>query len=356
MNSSRRKSQGRFVSDFLTRSWRAEQAAVSNSPTDLELLTQLLYNSSGTGLAWWRIHESDLSTTTSGQLLHQGYRLQALQSAIQEERIVIAFRILRAAGIEPILVKGWAAARAYAHRTLRPYGDIDLVVRPAEFAAARAALAGSETPTWWVDLHQQLVELDDRSIDDLFKRSRTEDLKGVPIRILSHEDHLALLAMHYFKHSAWRVAGLCDIAAVVESLPAEFDWKVCLGSGRHRRAWIASAIVLAHRLLGADVDRTPLELRSHQLPGWLLDTVLLKWGSFLPSDDSMPGQPRPLFGYGVRSLRTLLHEIVSRWPDPILATFNLRAQPNNWPRLPYQVGAFTARIGHYLFQHRRPAS
>jgi hypothetical protein len=300
----------------------------------------LLYNSGSAGLAWWRIRQSEFANTTPGELLHQGYRLQALQSAMQEERIGVAFGLLRDAGIEPILLKGWAVARRYAHRTLRPYGDIDLIVRPDDFARARAILDRSETPTWWIDLHQSLVELDDRSVDALFQRSRMETHKGVQVRILSDEDHLALLAMHFFKHSGWRPSGLCDVAVMVESLSDSFDW-------------IASALVLAEQLLGADIDQTPKTLRSHKAPAWLLDTVLKQWGNLRPADSSLPGQPLPVFMYSLRDPRTLLRQVWGRWPDPITATLNLRAQPNNWPRLPYQLGAFITRAGQSLFDHLR---
>jgi hypothetical protein len=354
MNSLKAKSRGQLVANFLAGSWRVEQSAVCFSTEDLDLLTNLLYNSGSAGLEWWRIHQSDLRTTTPGELLHQGYRLQALQSAIQEERIGVAFGLMRAAGIEPILVKGWAVARLYAHRTIRPYGDIDLVVRAGDYASARELLDRSETPAWWIDLHKGLVEIDDRSVDDLFKRSRIEIHKDVQVRVLSDEDHLALLAMHFFKHSGWRPTGLCDVAVIVESLPENFDWSLCLGSGKSRRAWIASALVLAEQLLGANIEKAPAMLRSYKLPAWLLDAVLNQWGNLLPADHSLPGQPMPVFLYSLRDPRTLLRELRGRWPDPIIATFNLRAQPNNWPRLPYQLGAFIARAGQYLIHHLRP--
>jgi hypothetical protein len=354
MKSSTAKSRGQLVADFLAGSWRVEQSPAVVSPPDLDLLSNLLYNSGSAGLAWWRIHQSDLATTKPGELLHQGYRLQALQSAIQEERLGVAFGLLRDASIEPKVFKGWAVARLYAHRTLRPNGDIDLVVRASDYAAAREVLSRSETPTWWIDLHNRLIELDDRPVDDLFKRSRIATHKDVQVRILSDEDHLALLAMHFFKHAAWRPSGLCDIAAMVESLSEDFDWDLCLGSGKSRRAWIASALGLAHQLLGANIDKAPEVLLSHKLPRWLLDAVLNQWGSLLPADHSLPGQPRPLFLYSLRDPRTIFRELRQRWPDPIIATFTLRGQPNNWPRLPYQLGAFVARAGQYLFDHLRP--
>jgi hypothetical protein len=342
--------QGQLVADFLAGCWRAKQGPLHNSLGGLELITTLLYNSGGTGLAWWRIQESDLKASPWGELLHQGYRLQALQTPINEERIVTAYRLLRDAGVEPILIKGWSAARFYPHRTLRPYGDIDLVVRSPEYSAALEVLKRDEAGTWWIDLHQRLLELDDRSPDGLFERSQLFTLKDIQIRVLSDEDQLALLAIHLFKHGAWRPTWLCDIAAMVETLPAGFDGNICFGSNRRRATWIASAIALAHQLLGANVDRVPSRSEAKPLPEWLIDAVLKQWGNLFRSDH-LPVQPRPLFAYSLRHPRTVLTEIRERWPDPIVATFNLSGQLNNLPRLPYQLGAFAAGAGRYLIDH-----
>ncbi|MDX6528341.1 MAG: hypothetical protein QOH41_631 [Blastocatellia bacterium] len=352
MKSPNYRQQGQLVADFLAGSWRASQTRLEMSPKDLERVTSLLYNSGGAGLAWWRIHESDLAATPCGELLHQGYRLQALQTPINEERILRAFRLLRGAEIEPTLVKGWAAAQFYPHQTFRPYGDIDLVVRPAEYARARETLKQDEEGTWWVDLHKGLPELDDRSVEGLFERSRMLALQDVPIRVLSFEDHLALLAIHLFKHGGWRPTWLCDIAAMVEALPENFEASICLGSNKNRAAWIACGINLAHQLLGANVAGLKLEVQQEDLPEWIVRAVLEQWGNLFQAVH-LPVQPRPLMASAVRSPRRLVKEIRERWPRPIVATFNLRGQPNNLPRLPYQLGSFAAQAGRYLFDHLR---
>jgi hypothetical protein len=92
MKSSKLRAQGQLVADFLDGSWRDIQAPLEISRAELEQITALLYNSGGTGLAWWRIHESDLKTSPGGELLHQGYRLQALQTPIMEQRLPVAER------------------------------------------------------------------------------------------------------------------------------------------------------------------------------------------------------------------------------------------------------------------------
>jgi hypothetical protein len=340
--------RGQLVADFLAGSWRNEQAPVEIRYPEFEALTALLYNSGAVGLGWWRIRESDLRTTSHGELLHQGYRLQALQSAINEQRITTAFRILRDAGIEPILIKGWSIARLYPHPTLRAYGDIDLLVRPAEFRTARELL--NQEGAWWVDLHSELSELADRLISELFARSRNLDVNETKVRVLCPEDNLALLAIHLFKHGAWRPSWLCDIGALIESLPAEFDWNLSVGSNKRRASWITSAILLAHELLGANIDEVPVKVGHTRVPEWLTDAVLKQW-STLWHRDHLPIQPRPLMANSLRRAKTLLREVRERWPDPIVATFNLEGRVNNLPRLPYQLVAFIGQAPRFVFSN-----
>ena len=347
MKSSPFRRRGQSIADFLAGAWRDRQAMLDVSPAELELIAAMLYDSGAAGLAWWRIRDSALKLTSTGDILHQAYGLQALQSAIREERTIAAFRLLRGAGIEPILIKGWAIARFYPHPTLRAYGDIDVFVNPAEYSAARQALDQTESGSWWVDLHSQLSELRNHPWEELFARSGTANLQGTRVRVLCPEDNLALLAIHFFKHGAWRPSWLCDIALMIESLPPRFDWNLCFGSNQRQASWIASSIVLAHRLLGAQIDAVPLSAQAREIPDWLIDATLKQWGN-LHSRDHLPVQPRPLFAHSLQSPRTLLKEVRERWPDPITATFNLNGRVISSPRLPYQIGAFALQTGQYL--------
>ena len=91
----------------------------------------------------------------------------------------------------------------------------------------------------------------------MFARSESIELGGTSIRVPSAEDHLRLVAIHFLSHGAWRPVWLCDIAAMLEDLPQDFDWDRCLGNEPRIARWVTSVIELAHRLLGACVDRVP---------------------------------------------------------------------------------------------------
>jgi hypothetical protein len=336
----------------LAGSWRREGLPpLTISEQELEEVTPLLCAAGAAALGWWRVRETELRCSPSAEVLHQTYRLQLLQSGIHEQKIRKVFQLLRAESIEPILVKGWAAASMYPERALRPNGDIDLCVKPQLFKAAEVALAQPEASDCWVDLHKSFEELGDRTFEELFSRSRVIDLEGVGIRVLSAEDHLALLAIHLLKHGAWRPLWLCDIGAAIESLPADFDWDCCLGSNRKQANWVVCAIGLANCLLSANIDHVSFESKAKPQPAWLVSNILNQWSRVFPSDH-LPIMPPPLMVNNLRSPRALMNAIRQRWPDPVTATFNLRGRFDEFPRLPYQVGDFLLKAGRFLINPR----
>jgi hypothetical protein len=346
-------SRSYLVSTVLAGSWRlADFPTLDISESQLDEVSPLLYGSGAAALGWWRLRETSLKTVASAEILHQAYRLQVLQSGIHEEKIMKVFRLLRQARIEAILIKGWAAAGLYPDRGLRPYGDIDLIVRPEHYDAAAELLGGPEVKDCWIDLHKHLSELDDRPVNGLFQRSMQVSLRGQTVTVLSAEDHLALLAVHLLKHGAWRPLWLCDIGAAIESLPAKFDWTACLGRNRTRAGWISSAIALAHKLLGARLDNVAPEARISKLPVWLEQNVLRQWEHPFAADQPPMSHPAPI-KTALRRPSMLFEALRQRWPNPILATVSVNGQFNNLPRLPYQLGNCLARAGRLLFQGSR---
>jgi hypothetical protein len=342
------ESRATLVGTILSGSWRpALTRALDFSESELDEVTPLLYGSGAAALGWWRVRQTELNATSSAQVLHQAYRLQTLQSAIHEEKIKTVFRLLRESSIDPILVKGWAAANLYPDRALRPYGDIDLCVRPSDYKTAAALLAGPEAAGCWVDLHHGFDELKGRTFDQLFERSQLLELGKNCVRVLSAEDHLALLAIHLLKHGAWRPLWLCDIGAAVESLPSNFSWDICLGRKETRADWIVSAIGLANRLLGARIDHLPIAGKANQLPNWLVAAVLKQWQNPYAIDQPPMSHPAPMANY-LRHPSGLFNGLKQRWPDPILATISVNGKLNNMPRLPYQIVNCISRIARFI--------
>jgi Uncharacterised nucleotidyltransferase len=341
-------SRGSLVAEVLAGSWRHTQPASLNlSGSQLDEVTPLLYGSGAGALGWWRVRETELKTSASAAVLQQAFRLQVLQSGIHEEKITKVLLLLRQAAIEPILVKGWAAAGFYPERGLRPYGDIDLLVRSEQYRAAAEILAQPEAKDCWVDLHQNFDELDDREIDELFERSQLVPLGLDTVRVLSAEDHLSLLAVHLLKHGAWRPLWLCDIAAAVEGLPQSFDWDICLGSVKRRAGWIVGAISLARHFLGAQTDHLPAAVRAGELPRWLTDAVFKEWQNPFAINQPPMRHPVPMAGQLMHPTG-LFRALRDRWPNPIIATISVNGQFNGLPRLPYQLWNCALRAARLL--------
>ena len=197
-------------------------------------------------------------------------------------------------------------------------------MRPHDFSKAQKIVASPEAKDCWIDLHDRISELSDRSLDELFERSRTLRLGAESIRVLSAEDHLALLAVHLLKHGAWRPLWLFDIGAVIESSSDEFDWHRCLGRDHRRAGWIIAAVGLAHTLLRAKLEGLPIAERAGKLPGWLVPAVLKQWQHPFATNQPPTKHPVPILSQ-LKQPGGLWRGLVDRWPDPILATVSVQA-------------------------------
>jgi putative nucleotidyltransferase-like protein len=321
------------------------------SQSQLDELAPLLYASSSAGLGWWRVRETELRHSTSAEVLRQAFQLNSVRATLHEETIRKVFKSLREASIEPLLGKGWLAARLYPLPPLRPYYDIDICVRPSDYNRAQEILDSPAADDCWVDLHEEFSELRGRDIDELFARSRLMPLGDEEIRVLSAEDNLALLAIHLLKHAACRSVWLCDIGAAVESLPADFDWNVCLGRNRTRASWIICAIVLAHELLGARIEAVPRAAQTQKVPAWLIESVLEQWANPLMIDNVPYMYPVP-FAHYLKHPKGVLAGLRNRWPNPIKATVSINGRFNSLPRIPYQVGNCVLRAAQFVTRHK----
>ncbi|HKR01454.1 MAG TPA: nucleotidyltransferase family protein [Pyrinomonadaceae bacterium] len=343
------KSSGRLVASLLGGSWRARPAVPGPSLTaaELERIAQLILASGAGALGWWRIRHTELGIAPAAHELRQAYRLSTLQAALHQRTIEQAFALLRAAGVEPIMVKGWAVARLYPEVGLRPWGDVDLCVRPHQFADAEVALTSLGKMRYEVDLHRGFEKFGGGSVDGCYDRSQLVKLGGTQVRVLCAEDHLRALSIHLLREGAWRPLWLCDVAAAVEARGADFDWGICLTGNRRHADWILCAVRAAHELLGANIDDTPAADRRKPLPRWLLPAILKEWESRTPSMRQRHRAPMLSF---LRYPDGILKALSHRWPNPIEATVSMRAPFNRLPRLPLQFSNYLVRTAKFAAQ------
>ncbi|HLM60635.1 MAG TPA: nucleotidyltransferase family protein [Pyrinomonadaceae bacterium] len=259
-----------------------------------------------------------------------------LQLRVFEKHITEAVVFFRLHGIEPILIKGWVTAQTYPDPAQRGYTDIDLIIAPDKYDDAVDLIEGyhGKMP---LDLHKGAKFLDTLAYENLFNNSKTVMCGGLEIRILSAEDHLRILCVH------WLIGGaeknrLWDIYYAVENRPPDFDWDKCLNAVNDtRRKWIICAIGLAQKYLGLSLENTPLAGKTVDIPEWIIKAVEKEWRSEIRLVS---------LEHCLRDGKILWQQIKKRLPpNPIQATIDMEGEFDNRPRIIYQVGNVFQRLG-----------
>ena len=236
---------------------------------------------------------------------------KAGQKALRDHlRALAALRgigtVLEAGGIPVLVLKGPALAeRLHGSPDLRPYNDLDLLVRGIDLGPAVDLMA----PEGWlvldrnwellnrvtagqlhlngpygipVDLHWQLVFRHEVRrqfpirVAELFDRSRHLNAGGVRMRTLDEVDTLLHLCLHAAQSGGHRLVWLKDVErAVTVDRPA---WDEVVDRARRRRLGLACALILgrARSAAGAEVpDDVLAELASPivRRTFWMVDRL-----------------------------------------------------------------------------------
>jgi hypothetical protein len=258
-----------------------------------------------------------------------------IQTALHQKFLEESFAILRREGIEPMLIKGWAAVRHYPENERRYPGDIDLCIYPEQYENT-VRLFKTEGRSIPVDIHKGLRHLDTLPMDELMERSKLVRLGETDIRVLSDEDHLRVLCVHWLNDGGAYKEKLKDIHFAVEDRAGDFDWDRCLNVvPERRRRWIACAILLSHKYLGTNIMDTPLALEK-PLPGWVIKAVEKEWA------DPVRLQPIVSIYEGPKKLWQQFRKRVP--PNPVQATVELGGDFDRYPRTVYQTADIFYRI------------
>ena len=268
-------------------------------------------------------------------------RWTLIKQKANEAKAVRAFELFRAHGLDPILIKGVAAALNYPTSQFRDSVDLDLAVDPDEFYRANELIHSPAAVGLSIDLHRGLRHLDLLDWADLYDNSIETELGEGTIRVLRPEDHLRILCVHWLTDGGANRHRLWDIYYAIENRPIDFDWDRCLKSaGPRRHRWIECTAAMASRSLGLDLSDTPLKGAEGRLPTWFVSTVESEWSDktlFRPLRDSMDDLPTFL-----RQLRKRLP------PNPIAATVLQNGSLDARTRIFYQLGSMASRSGRSL--------
>lgn len=202
-------------------------------------------------------------------------------------------QVLDTHGIAAIPYKGPVlSALLYGDLAGRAAGDLDLLVRPCDFARARALLLAhgyrpwrSLTPaqraaTRRSQCHDQLVREDGQllvelhwavaprylacpvDLEGVWGRTKRFPLGETQVLVMAPEDLLLLLCVHGGKHLWERLMWLCDVAQLLRKTPS-------LETDRLRRAAIHAGAARLLKLglsLAHDLLRAPV---PHELVEWI---------------------------------------------------------------------------------------
>src|ERR1700685_4355096 len=189
---------------------------------------------------------------------------------------------LESAGIKVLPYKGPVLAQTlYGEVTQRQFGDLDLLIHPADVPKAKGALRdlgykpGIELAPQIEDVYiktgyecsfsstigQYLLELQwrivprfysiDFNVADFLDRADKIDIGGPPMRTLRPEDLLLVLCVHAAKHMWVQLSWLRDIAQLTRS--ERLDWRAIQHEARRLgiERIVNLNLLLAHKLLGS---------------------------------------------------------------------------------------------------------
>ena len=268
-------------------------------------------------------------------------RWTLIKQKANEAKAVRTFELFRRHDLQPVLIKGVAAALNYPRTQFRDSVDLDLAVDPDDYERAHDLIHSTEAVGLSIDLHQGLRHLDLLNWADLYKNSIEIDLSEGRIRVLRPEDHLRILCVHWLTDGGANRDRLWDIYYAIANRPPAFDWeRFHEGTGKNRRRWMECAAGIASRELGLDLLGTPLAGADKKLPEWFISTVEREWADetlFRPLRDSMDDLP------------TFLRQLRKRIPpNPITATVLQNGSFDARTRVLYQLGSMVSRSGKSL--------
>lgn len=253
---------------------------------------------------------------------------------VYEKNLTKIWQILNEHQIEAILIKGWAISRFYDKPYMRGIGDYDIVVKPEDYAKCKKIFEGlTDFP---IDFHHGLRHLDTLNLDKAFSNAYFVELDGEQIRVLSEEDHLRILCVHWLNDGGENKERLWDIFYAIKNRSSNFDWDKCLNVViPKRRLWIIMVILLTEKYLNLDISDLPTDVKNEKLLDWLpkkLEKIWSRKYRFLP------------LVFVKDNYRLLLYQLWYRIPpNPIMAIVGVEGDFDSRNIFYYQFKYFLKR-------------
>lgn len=340
---------------------------------DWEWITRLALPNRVGPLLYLSLRETGLSTLVPAEAMRElenSYYLGLARSTLSQQAVREMLAGFREEGIQAILLRGLVLGETiYGDPALRPFTDIDLLIRKQDLARARKALfdlryrsshgidekyfernhlhlqyvrreGGVVTELHWALDHKYTVFNVDYA--EIFEEAISGEVAGVEALLMPPDDLLLSLCVHLIKHCYYSkyllprpdfvqlilASGFlilyCDIAEVIRRDGPDLDWDLVVHkAGRWQvESAVQPALASVVRLFNAPVLQGVLESLPAPQTGWLEGKILALAVEDLKEerDESSPSHPlRKLLGLRLdlmfRPVR-LLDLIRYLWPAP----------------------------------------
>ena len=271
---------------------RGETAAIDTavSPEQWEALLRMAGIHQVLPLFYEAVHGTAAARTldpAAAAGLRRKVRQQVMVQTIKTADFLELEQRLRAAGVRAMVVKGLVCRSLYPNPDLRPSGDEDVLIAPAQLALCHRVLTewGMETTLTqeerdstyevpyrkagsplYIELHKQLFPQGsaaygdlNRFFDGVYDRAVEQSVQGGRVWTMAPTDHLFYLICHAFKHflhSGFGIRQVCDILLYAQRHGPDVDWERVLEGCRAIRAhkFAAALFQIGERHLGFDPE------------------------------------------------------------------------------------------------------
>jgi hypothetical protein len=314
--------------------------------------------------------------------IREYHLISLLQMELLYRQVEDILARLSEAGVHPVVLKGPAVAyTVYSDPALRPFGDLDIMLRERDWAVVHPALKQMgfdpeedlREPPPKLDpvlttyelkyLHRDnrmLVEvhyhdllnagLASRDLEGYWQRARCVEIRGMPVTVLSLEDQLIHLCAHAHYHGFKLLNWFSDLAFLVRDHAGQLDWGQVIKTVRREEAQPAVyySLFFLERLLQVSPPVGVLDaLRPDRLRRWFHERY---FPARLALSYRQKWWPPALSFYFLPLYRRLLPDllVMGRRREKLCCLLRLLFPPRAWLRNYYHVKGDRPISVHYL--------
>ena len=259
--------------------------------------------------------------------LEQNNSRTVRQNLFLTSEMLRALASLREAGIEAVPLKGAVlASRIYGDLALRPFSDIDLLIRREQIADAESVISrlgyepefsipSAHRERWLqgqceltfqrrgisrLELHWDIAHPHfalETGVDGFWSRLTSTRIGDANVPDLSEQDLLFALIVHGTRHAWSRLMWLVDVAELLRASP-KIDWKLFSTNIEERSAarMVATALALTKNVFTVGVaDEAMNPAYADAVAAGLADRVVEHWNTSLDRQDTSDLEPSALW-------------------------------------------------------------